>query len=129
MDGTAEGDAVPFVLSVVESGCIICERETRFCKTKTGQASIQEGKSDDTKRAGRSGSGAKADTTPAGTATTGKTAGRESKTTSAGTVTTGAGTDKESKTASTGTTEIGAGTGGETKIAATGRARKEKVKV
>jgi hypothetical protein len=111
---------------VVESGCIIREWEKRFCKTKTGQASIQEGKSDDTKRTRATGSGAKAATTPTGTSATGKTAGRESKTTSAGTVTVGTATAAESNTAPTGTTEIGAGTDRETKAAA--RRREEEIK-
>ena len=120
--------AVPFVLS----GCRkwlynpIREWETRFCKIKTGQASIQEGKSDDTKRTRAIGSGAKADTTPTGTTSIGKTAGRESKTTPAGTTAIGKAAATESNTASAGTTATGAGAGGETKTAA-GRREEEKV--
>jgi len=105
--------AVPFVLS----GCgkwlynPICEWEIWFCKTKTGQASIEEGKSDDTKRTRAIGSGAKADTTPTGTSATGKTAGRESKTTPTGTAAVGKAAATESNAAPTGTTAIGAGAG------------------
>jgi hypothetical protein len=123
--------AVPFVLS----GCgkwlynPICKWETKFCKTKTGQASIQEGKSDDTKRTRAIGSGAKADTTPTGTAATGKTAGGESKTTPAGTAAVGKAAATESNAASTGTMEIGAGTGRETKTASAGRGEEKKVKI
>ena len=119
--------AVPFVLS----GCRkwlynpICKWEIWFCKTKTGQASIQEGKSDDTKRTRAIGSGAKADTTPTGTITTGKTAGRESKTAPTGTAAVGTAAAKESNTATTGTTAIGAGAGRETKTATTGRREEE----
>jgi len=119
--------AVPFVLS----GCrkwlynLICKWEIWFCKIKTGQASIQEGKSDDTKRTRAIGAGAKADTTPTGTFAIGKTAGRESKTAPAGTVTVGTAAAKESNTASTGTIAIGAGAGRETKIASAGRREEE----
>ena len=120
--------AVPFVLS--SNGKWLYnptrEWETRFCKTKTGQASIQEGKSDDTKRTRAIGSGAKADTTPTGTTATGKTAGGESKAAPAGEVAIGARAAAETKTASTGTIAIGAGTGRETKAAA-GR-REEEIK-
>ena len=105
--------AVPFVLSSNGKWLYnpICEWETRFCKIKTGQASIQEGKSDDTKRTRAIGSGAKADTTPTGTSATGKTAGRESKTTSAGTAAIGKAAAAESNAAPTGAAAIGAGTG------------------
>ncbi len=96
-----------------------------FCKTKTGQASIQEGKSDDTKRAGRIGTTAKTKTAATGTAAIGAGTRKETKTAPAGTVTTGAGTDKESKTTSTGTVAIGAGAGGETKATSTGRGKEE----
>ena len=119
--------AVPFVLS----GCRkwlynpIREWETRFCKTKTGQASIQEGKSDDTKRTRAIGSGTKADTTPTGTSATGKTAGRESKAAPAGTAAVGKAATTESNTAPTGTTATGAGAGRETKTASAGRREEE----
>jgi hypothetical protein len=118
--------AVPFVLSSNGKWLYnpICEWEIWFCKIKTGQASIQEGKSDDTKRTRAIGSGAKADTTPTGTSATGKTAGRESKTAPTGTAAVGTAAAKESNTASTGTTAIGAGTGRETKTAA-GRREEE----
>ena len=118
--------AVPFVLS----GCgkwlynPIREWETRFCKIKTGQASIQEGKSDDTKRTRAIGSGAKADTTPTGTSTTRKTAGGESKTAPARTTAVRKAAATESNAAPTGTTAIGAGAGRETKTAA-GRREEE----
>ena len=119
--------AVPFVLS----GCgkwlynPICEWEIWFCKTKTGQASIQEGKSDDTKRTRTNGSGAKADTTPTGTSATGKTAGGESKTAPAGKGAIGKAAATESNTASTGTIATGARAGRETKTASAGRREEE----
>ena len=118
--------AVPFVLSGGGKWLYnpICEWEIWFCKTKTGQASIQEGKSDDTKRTRAIGSGAKAYTTPTGTSATGKTAGGESKIASAGTAAIGKTAATESNTTSTGTTAIGAGTGRETKNAA-GRREEE----
>ncbi len=105
--------AVPFVLSGGGKWLYnpICEWEIWFFKIKTGQASIQEGKSDDTKRTRAIGSGAKADTTPTGTSATGKTAGGESKTAPAGTTAVGKAAATESNTASTGTTAIGAGAG------------------
>ena len=115
--------AVPFVLSSNGKWLYnpIGEWETRFCKTKTGQASIQEGKSDDTKRTRAIGSGAKADTTPTGTSAIGKTAGGESKIAPAGTSAIGKAAATESNAASTGTTAIGAGAGRETEVAAAGR--------
>ena len=61
----------------MKSGCIIREWGTRFCR-KTEQASIQEGKSDNKKRA---------------------IGNKESKTASTGTIATGAGTGGETKNA------------------------------
>ena len=121
--------AVPFVLSSGGKWLYnpICEWETNIRKLITGQASIQEGKSDDTKRTRAIGSGAKADTTPTGTSAIGKTAGRESKIAPAGTAATGKAAATESNTASTGTTATGEGTGRETKTASAGR-REEEVK-
>lgn len=119
--------AVPFVLSGGGKWLYnpIREWETRFSKIKTGQASIQEGKSDDTKRTRAIGSGAKADTTPTGTSAIGKTAGGESKATPAGTAAIGKAAATESNAASAGTTAIGAGAGRETKTASTGRREEE----
>ena len=119
--------AVPFVLSGGGKWLYnpICEWEIWFCKTKTGQASIQEGKSDDTKRTRATGSGAKADTTPTGTSAIGKTAGRKSKTAPAGTTAVGKAAAAESNTAPTGTIATREGTGRETETAAAGRREEE----